>query len=382
MKILNINSNYFNSGLYKLMDEHFIEQNIQTYTYVPIHKSSNIREECRFVLPNHVEKSICLRKYDRIIFSYKHYKIKKDILKKYNFNNIDIVYAHTLFSNGCIALEIYKKFNIPYNVMVCGTDINLFFKYMFHLRKLGIDILKNAKKIYFSSEASKEYLLNKFVSNEIQYSIREKCIVIPFGIDNMWFDKIGKAKEIDTKKEINILTVASIENNKNQIAIAKACEKLINRGYKIKYTIVGNIQSENVYKKLIKYEFIKYIQRLDHNELLEIYRNNDIFAMASLKESFGLVYAEAMSQGLPIIYTANQGFDRHFNEGEVGYSVKPKDIDDIAHKIELLINNYSDISINCIKLVNRFRWKNISNRYYHHFIDSTNIKRYGEDLYV
>lgn len=40
--------------------------------------------------------------------------------------------------------------------------------------------------------------------------------------------------------------------------------------------------------------------------------------MPSHKETFGLVYAEAMSQGLPIIYTKNQGFDGQFPDGYVG----------------------------------------------------------------
>ena len=38
-----------------------------------------------------------------------------------------------------------------------------------------------------------------------------------------------------------------------------------------------------------------------------IYRENDIYVMPSIIETFGLVYAEAMSQGLPVIYTRGQG---------------------------------------------------------------------------
>ncbi|MBF1138813.1 MAG: glycosyltransferase, partial [[Eubacterium] sulci] len=37
-------------------------------------------------------------------------------------------------------------------------------------------------------------------------------------------------------------------------------------------------------------------------ELIEEYRKADIFALLSKTESFGIVYAEAISQGLPILY--------------------------------------------------------------------------------
>ena len=40
------------------------------------------------------------------------------------------------------------------------------------------------------------------------------------------------------------------------------------------------------------------------------------FCLPSHAETFGLVYVEAMSQGLPIIYEG-QGFDKQFQDGEV-----------------------------------------------------------------
>ena len=85
--------------------------------------------------------------------------------------------------------------------------------------------------------------------------------------------------------------------------------------------------------------------------------------MPSFYESFGLVYAEAMSQGLPVIYTKGQGFDKQFSDGVVGYSVNPKNIEDIKEKIADIINNYETISNNCLNYVNKFFWENISSYY-------------------
>ena len=76
------------------------------------------------------------------------------------------------------------------------------------------------------------------------------------------------------------------------------------------------------------------------DELLKEYRLNDIFVMPSKTETFGLVYAEAMSQGMPIIYTKNQGFDGQFCEGYVGYHVKYNDYRYIAKKISRIYSEY------------------------------------------
>ena len=55
--------------------------------------------------------------------------------------------------------------------------------------------------------------------------------------------------------------------------------------------------------------------------------------MLSIMETFGLVYAEAMSQGLPIIYTKGQGFDEQFDEGKVGYHADCFNIEEIVKRI-------------------------------------------------
>ncbi|MBZ2174079.1 glycosyltransferase [Schnuerera sp. xch1] len=89
--------------------------------------------------------------------------------------------------------------------------------------------------------------------------------------------------------------------------------------------------------------FIKYISYCQ-KELVNHYRDPDIFVMSSKYGTFGLVYAEAMSQGLPVIYIRGQGFDGQVNEGEVGYSVQYDSAEEIAKRIEDILDNYENIS--------------------------------------
>jgi len=75
------------------------------------------------------------------------------------------------------------------------------------------------------------------------------------------------------------------------------------------------------------------------------------------------VYAEAMSQGLPIIYTRGQGFDGQFKEGEVGYSVQYNSAEEISDRVKDILNNYETISKNCIEKVDKFDWDKIAKEY-------------------
>lgn len=154
-----------------------------------------------------------------------------------------------------------------------------------------------------------------------------------------------------------------ISKRKNQLTTTRVVKLLQKKGYKIKYTVVGKVKDNKVYRQIKDLSYVQYIPHTSKEKLIDIYRENDIFVMPSKTETFGLVYAEAMSQGLPVIYTRGQGFDGQFEEGEVGYSVDCKDKEEISMKIIDIINNYDVISRNAINLVDRYNWNIICEKY-------------------
>ena len=85
--------------------------------------------------------------------------------------------------------------------------------------------------------------------------------------------------------------------------------------------------------------------------------------MPSYKETFGLVYAEAMSQGLPLIYTKGQGFDGFFEDGKVGYAVPAEDTRYIADRVMDIYRRYDELSKECIEQVQQFNWPSIAATY-------------------
>ncbi|RLD43528.1 MAG: hypothetical protein DRI86_09800, partial [Bacteroidetes bacterium] len=117
---------------------------------------------------------------------------------------------------------------------------------------------------------------------------------------------------------------------------------------------------------------VSIIKARDKQGMLEEYKKADIFVMASYTESFGLVYAEAISQGLPVIYTKGEGFDNHFEDGNIGFSVNPHSPEDIARGISSIIDNYNDIQKYSETAIANFNWDKISKDYFEVY---SNIKR-------
>jgi glycosyltransferase involved in cell wall biosynthesis len=289
-------------------------------------------------------------------------------------NNVSLIHAHSLFSDGGVAYELYKKYNIPYLVAIRNTDINKYFKYGIHLRPYALKILKNASKIIFISNAYKEEVLRKYIPQSLMKNILSKTEIIPNGIDKYWhknikpINKNDREYDFSNQNKLKIIYVGVINKNKNLKTTIKALNILKEKGYEIEFTVVGRLEDESFNYEIKQNSFINYVGQKDKTELIHLYRSNHIFLMPSIKETFGLVYVEAMSQGLPVIYTKGQGFDGQFEEGTVGYSVYATDAEDIADKVLLIRKNYDFLTKACIVNVRKFDWEGIANLY---------IKLYG-----
>lgn len=89
-----------------------------------------------------------------------------------------------------------------------------------------------------------------------------------------------------------------------------------------------------------------------------MFAESDIFVMVSHSETFGLVYIEALSQGLPILYTRGQGIDGTLKE-KIGEAADSYDENSIKKAICRLIDEYEQYEP-IGKSLYRFSWDNIA----------------------
>ena len=372
MRILHINANYITSALHQTMVEHLIPLGVDNNVFVGTYDKSKAIVN----VSDNVTVSECFKRWDRLFFYKKQKKIIDAIESAYDINDFDLIHAYTLFTDGNAAMELSKKYGIPYVIAVRNTDVNKFLKYMVHLRHRGIDIMRNAAAIFFLSPAYKNSILSKYVPVKYRKEILNKSFIISNGIDDFWQNhKYSKedlgaiSVRLTKEKRINCIYVGAIDKNKNVELTLKALVHLNSEGWKCKLTAVGGIKEQDVYKRLCQYDNFVYIEPKKKEELISYYRDADIFVMPSHSETFGLVYAEAMSQGLPVIYTRGQGFDGQFEEGYVGYSVSDESISEVCDAIIKIVERYSTIEQNCIDSTGKFLWSNITQKYYDIYTD-------------
>ena len=73
-------------------------------------------------------------------------------------------------------------------------------------------------------------------------------------------------------------------------------------------------------------------------ELQNLYAKSDVFVLASFYEGYGMVFAEAMANGLPIVSTTG-GAIADTVPKQAGVLVEPGQVDALSDAIKLLIEN-------------------------------------------
>jgi len=361
MRVLHINGNYIYSSLHQQLIDNLNELGDQNTVFVPAR--NNAGEEIQ--VNGNVSIQNCFNKLDRFNFYSKQRKIIRKIEETYDVSKYDCIHGHTLFTDGNAAYVLSRKHQIPYIVTVRNTDINVFFKYLLHLRLRGKEILDNASNIIFISKPYKDIVVHKYASDEV--SIDSKSVIIPNGIDPYWIKHLNSEKDRNesvariNQKRIRIIYAGDIDKNKNIVLTVKAKKILENQGWKIQISAIGKVKNEKIFKMMSSE--VDFVDKLPKEQLIKSYRDADIFVMPSHRETFGLVYAEAMSQGLPVIYTRGQGFDGQFEDGLIGYSVDDKDASELARKLIMVSDQYGMLSTNCLQLCTKFDWQKISKEY-------------------
>lgn len=363
IKILHIANDFANSKVHSNLIRHLEKRGLEQIVYCPIRTTEENGRNSFVSNSTQLIYSLCIRSWYKYLYHYKRYILYKDLKSKVDLNSIDLIHASTLFSDGGLAYNAYKEYGIPYVVAVRNTDVNKYMRIMKHTYSAGRKILLNAQKIYFISKGlEKQFEMSEFTS-PILNQIKDKFVFRPNGIDVFWHNNISRQFQTGH----NILYIGDFTPNKNVCRLIEAVDLLrkttkygdakliIVGGGRDKQSQVETMISNNI-------EFVEYKGKIfDLNELKTIMGKCSLFAMPSIYETFGLVYIEALSQNLPLIYTKGQGIDGIF-EDMVGIAVNPKSINDICNAIQYVFDNKSKFSNSNINF-SQFDWNAIAIKY-------------------
>jgi len=308
--------------------------------------------------------------FDQIIF---HHRLKKTIL----LSEFDIIHSHEFAfeKSDVITIHSCHRLGVKYN-----RQRNLARFFIFHKAKW---LLKYLKTFISSFDFYTNYLSKKFwhlgnniivVSNSLlidmtrYYGKRSKKNTVYICDNPIPINISGKIKNKSKSKSLSFLCISNRLFEKNVEFLVKSFIEF-NKKFNVLHqlTIVGGNDKEIIEVQSLfpnQLDNISFVGHLEDPE--NYYLNSDIFVLLSEYESFGLVFIEAMSYGLPVIIKANLPLSDLVNSNNAGWIINDIRSDiDIQKVLSVAVKTSADEfklkSQNALKLSKNYNITKVTN---------------------
>jgi len=305
---------------------------------------------------------------DRILFRRKIRRVMHTLEAAVNLGHIHLVHAHFWYSDGAVARKLRERYGLPFVVAVRNTDVNAFLRLRPDLLGLATEVLLAAARIVFITPCYVERVLSK-LGKQARLQVEGKICVVPNGVAAFWLEgDLALPPEAATvpPETLRVLYVGDFSSNKNLKNLVKAVE-ILNRSRPVRLTLIG---SGGAYEGWVGTRagaedgLVTWKGRLsDTAALRREYLQHHVFAMPSLRETFGVVYLEALSQGLPILHSRGEGIDGYFDGLDIAEKANPNSPQEIAEKLRILSERTPGVRVRCRQAARRFDWNVVAAQY-------------------
>lgn len=245
----------------------------------------------------------------------------------------DVIVSHCS-SSHLIAMEMKQKyFHVQH---VCGihkADLSKILKG----EKDYQDCFCKADMLAFRSKPIKEKFINNFdcdVNKQIYITTNS-------GIEKKFIESLNfiHSKIKRRRKKINIATIGALIPLKKIDLVIKAMQKVSAKNWE--YYVVGEgperQRLEQISGDMLETQ-IKFTGYLDRPKIEELLKDIDVFVLVSERETFGLVYLEAMAKGCLVVGSRGWGIDGVVENGKNGFLCEPNDQDQLEAILERIMN--------------------------------------------
>ena len=267
-----------------------------------------------------------------------------EIVHEIHMLNPDVCHVHgtTLFS-WSVYQQLRKKGQkviLTIHGLIGVEKLNLLKKNI-TLKRLFQYMYQSVVEKWLLSHVSVTIVDTEYVKKMVeQYSIWKKpeMYVIPQGISESFF---GGHCSADSKV---FLSVGAIGKRKGHLLTLRAFEQLRQEGVEARLVIAGTL-ADKAYCKCLQdniqqSDYQKDIELqidLSNNDLYQLFQNAHVVVLHTEEESQGIVFAEAMAMGMPVVSTRVGGVPYVVKDGVTGLLSKYGDVSEFANSMKTLM---------------------------------------------
>lgn len=250
----------------------------------------------------------------------------------------DVVHAHRWFGCGEAAWQRVAEqgTHVPYVMDIVQSDLAAYRKQPFFLHKRAHQVLESAERVIFTTPMQQDFLSEHLPAAIADHAFAQSSLLYetlpPFWLDNL------RIHPPTALVHIKLLYVGAITADCRLDVLLQAVERIRRRNYEVSLTMAEDKVEEGGFRakmlrEVQKNSYLRFEEADTEGKRLELYRNHDMLVQTDAGVTSILRYAEALSQGLPLVYARGGIFDGVFKEGTAGYAVNPKSASELVEKI-------------------------------------------------
>ncbi len=263
--------------------------------------------------------------------------------------NLDIIHTQTEFPVGTFGRILAKGQSTP----VIHTYHTMYEEYVHYIANGKILTRKDAKKFSALCCNSADAVIapTEKVKHTLEnYNVTKPIHIIPTGINIEKFRKTNFTDDFvkNLRKENGIgennptiLVLGRIAKEKSMDVVLKAMPALFEKMPEARLVVVGDGPYKEILEDLAKEIGISdrtiFTGAKPWTEIGKYYQLGDVFVTASISETQGLTFAEAMAAGIPIIAKKDESIEGVIEDGRTGV-IFEKD-EDLSDKIYALLSD-------------------------------------------
>ena len=197
------------------------------------------------------------------------------------------------------------------------------------------------------------------VVNSVTGNSNSKPSVIAYPPTDRFGDVLSESeiRKRARRDELRILFVGNVIYRKGLHTLLEAVKR---QKSNVKVDVVGGLGAEPEYAEDMRRfvtgnglsSLVTFHGALDHQPLINLYRQAHVMVMPSSYEGFGIVYLEGMGFGLPAIGTTAGAAGEAITHGKDGFLIEPDDVETLAKHIHALASDRDllvKLSLNAIR---------------------------------
>jgi len=238
------------------------------------------------------------------------------------------------------------------DIAILLTTRWMFDKTIFHFHSGGVSSLYDQlprwqrwlyRRAYYGADAA--IRLSELNPEDGLLLHPKKDYIVPNGIEDDCPEGTlpRQVEDVTSERPLRILFTGTVRESKGVLVLVEACGLLVERGVPFQLQIMGEPRREEFLaqlkariSELHQEDRIMFLGVRTGAEKFATYAAADVFCMPTFMETFGLVFVEAKSVGLPVIATRLGGVPSVVDDGRTGLLVEKHDSKGVADCLETL----------------------------------------------